>query len=219
MNWLIRLYPTAWRRRYGHELEQLVHDLRSSTSTLTIAADLVKGAVDAHVQQGIDMAPTDLRAIRRGALIAGAVWLALSTEVLLSNVVFPSRNDDDTIAVLLSYLCIFAAMFFAGFLAARGGAGRTAQALTGLVTGVLIGALTIGTFAVVDNVWLDIVAQQQTKIDGFAHSDAPSLREFINDGLIGTAVGLSVALGIIGTVLGLAGGLAGRRGEVARPTP
>lgn len=157
MKLLIRLYPTKWRNRYGHELEQ----------------------------QGIDMPSTDLKAIRRGVLVAGTIWLALSAGVLLTNVVFPSRTDDDAIPVLLSYLGIFTAMFLTGFLAARDGASRKAQALTGLLTGAMIGALTIGTFAVVDNVWLDIVAQQPTKIDGFARSGAGSMREFINDGLIG----------------------------------
>ena len=44
MIWLIRLYPARWRERYGGELEQLVRDLRPSTSTLVIAVDLVKGA-------------------------------------------------------------------------------------------------------------------------------------------------------------------------------
>ena len=26
MNWLIRLYPPAWRRRYGQELEELLDE-------------------------------------------------------------------------------------------------------------------------------------------------------------------------------------------------
>ena len=46
----------------------------------------------------------------------------------------------------------------------------------GLIAGMAIGALTVVTFLVVDNVWLNIVAQQQTKIDGFAQSGAASMR-------------------------------------------
>jgi hypothetical protein len=68
----------------------------------------------------------------------------------------------------------------------------------------------MATFAVVDNVWLDIVSQQQTKIDGFAHSGATSMREYINDGLLGGAVFLTVALGAFGAGLSLLGGLVGR---------
>jgi hypothetical protein len=208
---LIRLYPTKWRKRYGRELEQLVHDLRPSTSTVAIALDLVKGALRAHAQQGFDMQRSDWRAIRRATLIAGAIWVALSAEILITNVVFPSKTDDDAIPVIISYLCIFAALFLTGMLAARGGAGRKAQVLAGMVAGAMIGALTIASFAIVDNVWLDIVAQQQTKIDGFANSGAGSMREFINHQLTGTALGLSIGLGVIGAALGLAGGLVGRQ--------
>ena len=146
------------------------------------------------------------RSIARTAALAGIVWLGLSVEILLSNVVFPSPTDDDAIPVLLSYLCVFAALFLAGLLAARGGANRIGQAAAGLFAGILIGLLTTASFAVVDNVWLDIVAQQQTKIDGFAHSNAASMRDYINEGLAGVAVGLPIGLGIFGVMLGLAGG-------------
>jgi hypothetical protein len=210
MTWLIRLYPSRWRKRYGGELEQLVRDLRPSRSAVAIAVDLVKGAFDAHVQQGIDMQIWDRRAIKRGTLIAGTVWLGLSAEILVVNVVLPSTTDDDAITVLASYLCIFAALFLTGMLAARDGAGRKGQVLAGLVAGSMIGALTTATFAIVDNVWLDVVAQQQSKIDGFAHSGAGSMREFINHGLVGTAVFLTVGLGVLGAALSWAGGLLGR---------
>lgn len=154
----------------------------------------------------------DRTAVKRATLIAGAVWLGLSVDVVLTNVVFPSTGDDDTIDVLVAYLCVFAALFLVGLLAARGGAGRRGQALAGLVAGAMIGALTIASFAVVDNVWLDVVARQQPKIDGFAQSGATSMRAYLNHGLIGAAVFLSVALGVFGAALSLAGGLTVRRG-------
>jgi hypothetical protein len=203
---LIRLYPARWRQRYGTELEQLVSDMRPSTSQVALAADLVRGAVDAHIQQGLDMQTTDRRAIKRGVLIAGIVWVGLSLEVIRSNVFFPSKADNDTVSVLVSYLCVFAALFLTGVLAARANASRKGQLLAGLIAGAMIGALTIATFAVVDNVWLDIVSQQQAKIDGFAHSGAASMRDYINNGLIGAAVFLTIALGIFGAALSLLGG-------------
>jgi hypothetical protein len=217
MTWLIRLYPARWRERHGGELQQLVRDLRPSTSTVTIAVDLVRGAIDAHIQQGIDMPVPDRKAITRGALIAGTVWLGLSAEILIANVVVPSKTDDDSLSVVVSYLCIFAALFLTGMLAARDGAGRKGQVLAGLVAGSMIGALTVATFAVVDNVWLDVVAQQQSKIDGAAHSGAGSMREFINHGLIGTAIFLTLGLGVLGAALSWAGGLFGH--ELLSPTP
>jgi hypothetical protein len=210
MTWLIRLYPARWRERYGGELEQLVHDLRPSRSRAAIAVDLVRAALDVHIQQGIAVQVSDWKAIKRGVLVGGIVWLGLSAEILVVNVVVPSKTDDDAISVLLSYLFIFAAMLLSGTLAARDGAGRKGQILAGLITGSMIGALTTATFAVVDNVWLDIVAQQSSKIDGLAHSSAGSMREYINHGLIGSAVFLTVGLGIAGAVLSRAGGLVAR---------
>jgi hypothetical protein len=44
VTWLIRLYPPAWRRRYGRELAELLATQPASFGT---AIDLVAGAVDA----------------------------------------------------------------------------------------------------------------------------------------------------------------------------
>lgn len=44
MTWLIRLYPPAWRRRYGRELAELIATQPVSFST---AIDLAAGAIDA----------------------------------------------------------------------------------------------------------------------------------------------------------------------------
>jgi hypothetical protein len=87
-----------------------------------------------HIQRRFDAQTADWRAIRRGALIAGAVWLALSLEIILSNVVFPSGTDDDTVSVVAAFLCIFAALFLVGHLAARNGAGPRGQAVAGAIT-------------------------------------------------------------------------------------
>jgi hypothetical protein len=44
MTWLIRLYPPAWRRRYGRELAEL---LATQPVSFRTAIDLIAGAVDA----------------------------------------------------------------------------------------------------------------------------------------------------------------------------
>jgi hypothetical protein len=44
VTWLIRLYPPAWRRRYGRELAELIATQPASFGT---AIDLVAGAIDA----------------------------------------------------------------------------------------------------------------------------------------------------------------------------
>ncbi len=44
MTWLIRLYPPAWRRRYGEELAEL---LATQPTSFRTGIDLVAGAIDA----------------------------------------------------------------------------------------------------------------------------------------------------------------------------
>jgi uncharacterized membrane protein YeiB len=210
---LVRLYPRRWRARYGDELEQLIHDLQPSTSRTRLAVDLVRGALNAYVEEALAMRAADRIAIKRGLLVALIVWAVLSTGILFTTVVFPSKTDDDLIPILLSYVCVFAALIQTGAIAARAGASRKVQLLAGLIAGVVIGASMVITFLIVDNVWLDIVARQPTRIDGFAHSGAASMRSYINQGLIGPGVFFTAAFGVFGALLSLAGGLVG-----AKPT-
>ena len=42
------------------------------------------------------------------------VGLGLTLEILLANVVFRSKSDDEAIPMAASYLCVFAALFLAG---------------------------------------------------------------------------------------------------------
>ncbi|MGH2462630.1 MAG: hypothetical protein ACRDFZ_03260 [Candidatus Limnocylindria bacterium] len=44
--WLVRLYPTAWRARFGEEFLDL---LESRPLTLRAVADVLRGAIDAHL--------------------------------------------------------------------------------------------------------------------------------------------------------------------------
>jgi hypothetical protein len=159
------------------------------------------------IREGIAMT-MHRRSVAWTALIVGVVGLGVAVEIVLSNVVFPTTGDDDTTTILLAYLCLFAAFFLVGYVVARDGVGAKGQLLAGAAAGVTIGLLSAATFAVVDNVWLDIVARQQPKIVGFAESGAWSMRAYINSGLIGAAIALPIMLGIVGALVALAGGLA-----------
>jgi hypothetical protein len=46
VTWLLKLYPPAWRRRYGRELAELIATQPTSLGT---AIDLVAGAIDAWI--------------------------------------------------------------------------------------------------------------------------------------------------------------------------
>ena len=156
------------------------------------------------------MPPWDWRTIRRGGLIAGLLWLGLSAEVVLTTVVFPAPGDD-TVAILVTYLAVAAALGGIGVLAARCGAVRRMQVLAGAVAGAALGALTMVSSAVVDNIWLGTVSRAPQNINGFAHSGAASMRAYINHDLIGPAIFAVVAFGIIGAIMGAFGGMVGER--------
>jgi len=47
MTWLLRLYPRAWRERYGAEVADVV---ASRPKSWQLAVDLLGGAVDAHLK-------------------------------------------------------------------------------------------------------------------------------------------------------------------------
>jgi pheromone shutdown protein TraB len=207
MKGLLRLYPVWWRVRYGAEMAALLDDL-PRRARVAMAVDLLRGALDARfaLAKESGMSSPTGRSIRRSIVFALAVWVALSVDIVLTNVVFPSRNDDDTLDVLLAYLVVFAVLAAVGFVAAREGTQMIGVAISGAVAGAVIGLLTIGTFLVVDNVWLDIVSQQQTKIDGLARSGGGSMRAYINGGLLGGAVVLPLLLASFGVVLALGGG-------------
>ena len=66
MTWLIRLYPPAWRRRYGRELAEL---LAAQPMSFRTAVDLVAGAVDAWLNPQSSTAVTATDAKGAGAMV------------------------------------------------------------------------------------------------------------------------------------------------------
>jgi hypothetical protein len=79
-----------------------------------------------------------------------------------------------------------------------------------MVADLIIGALVMGTFAVIDNVFLAIVSHQQGKIDGLRASGMTSMRAYINASLEATAPGVSLILAFGGAFLAALGASAAR---------
>ena len=80
MSRLVRLYPAAWRDRYGDELAALLEDRPPGPFDI---ADILLGAIDAHLhlrglgnrsehRKGI---PMSLRLSGSAAVIAGVLWI------------------------------------------------------------------------------------------------------------------------------------------------
>jgi hypothetical protein len=66
VTWLIRLYPPAWRRRYGRELAELIS---SQPASFGMAIDLVAGAVDAWLNPQSSTAAMATDAKGTGAMV------------------------------------------------------------------------------------------------------------------------------------------------------
>lgn len=244
MNPLLRLYPAWWRERYAAEMSALLKDLQTrdlpARGRLRLAADLIRGALDARfalapeaamesssesASESASATPAGATALRQphgtlrfALILALAVWALLSVDIVLTNVVFPSGKDDDTVGVMVAYGAVFATMALTGYLAVRRGGELKTAAVCGAVAGAVIGVLTIGTFLAVDNIWLDIVSRQPQKIQSLAQSGGGSMRAYINRSLLPALVVMPVLLGAFGAVFGVIGGAVGLRRSTPRRT-
>jgi hypothetical protein len=71
---LVRLYPGAWRRRYGAEMEALLEERRP---TVRERLDLLRGALDAWLHP-----PTPSRIPGFAALLGGGLWTIAAAAIL-----------------------------------------------------------------------------------------------------------------------------------------
>ena len=78
MSWLVRLYPRAWRKRYGAELETLIHETPGRAG---VALDLLVGAAIAY---------RDVIGANRVLSAAGSFLHGLCVAVLVQAIVFVS---------------------------------------------------------------------------------------------------------------------------------
>ena len=94
MSAILRLYPRAWRERYGDELAAL---LEEHPASLADQLDLIRGALDARLHPqvpGADVAPEqeipmDRKVLGILAAIGGLVWLG----AVASMFILPMGSD------------------------------------------------------------------------------------------------------------------------------
>ncbi len=111
MSWLLRLYPRAWRRRYGEEFAALLEQQRL---TPRLVLDVLRGALDAHLHPHVAPGqPTELAAIGRivmaetrslllhhATLLAGLSTLLLGLALLAWLVVLSGNWAPDNVFYL-----------------------------------------------------------------------------------------------------------------------
>ncbi|HEX6676132.1 MAG TPA: hypothetical protein VF486_14020 [Actinomycetes bacterium] len=160
-------------------------------------------------------------AVRRGVYDGVVVAAALAVLVVWTNVLFPGgpNESDSDPEYVRQILAVYAAL--ALLLAAIGAHGRPGAASAvdgvkaGAAAGLVVAALTMATFLVVDNVFFDVVSQQHDKVVSFAGSGWSSMRAWVNYQLLGGSLFVLPAGTAFGAVLGYLGGQlrAGRRGN------
>jgi hypothetical protein len=91
MNWLVRLYPPSWRKRYGGELEVLVKDMPGRLGT---GLDLLAGAAIAYR----DVIRSNRILSAAGAYLHGlCVAILLQAIPFVSMIMFAQGSADQTV--------------------------------------------------------------------------------------------------------------------------
>ncbi len=98
--WLLRLYPRAWRDRYGDEVAALLEQCPFSLGDLF---DIIVGAIDAHLHPCVPLQGGITFMTQRlcGAMILG---LCASVSFFGADVTFEETAHDDYFVALTAYL-------------------------------------------------------------------------------------------------------------------
>jgi hypothetical protein len=106
---LTGLFPTWWQQRYRDEFTDMLRALLAGgrRDTLSLALDIIVGALDAHLLAR----PAAFPLVRRAAYEGLAVAALLGVANVLTNVVFPTAADDGSpwgvISIVVAYLGVF----------------------------------------------------------------------------------------------------------------
>jgi hypothetical protein len=149
MSSLLRLYPQAWRARYGDELLALLQDRPAS---VTDYFDLIRGALDARLHPQVPGAaavsdkelPVNQRSFGFLAAAGGIIWIL----AILSMFVLP-RDAEGSRSLGLAMVGMALAMAFIG--AALGDLGTRRASATSERTGrlVIVVSLALGLTLVI----------------------------------------------------------------------
>ena len=94
MKWLLKLYPPAWRRRYGEEFLVL---LEAQSFSLIALIDIALGAFDAHLH---------FRASAKRT--SRPLWLALLAGGALALLLFSAAAEPEAVPLVIAILVTIA---------------------------------------------------------------------------------------------------------------
>lgn len=149
----------------------------------------------------------DFGSFRRDRSTRDGIWLGLAVGAVIaagltySNLGPSSRRptSDPAWMTLIAYGLLASVFIMIGFFGRGRGRGMSDCARAALTCAVVLTAITFATSAVIDNVWLAVVARQPDKIYGLKHSALfHDMRMYVN--------GMNVIGLVIATPVGAAAG-------------
>jgi hypothetical protein len=201
MTILLRLYPRAWRQRYGDELAALLDE---QPATLLDRLDLIRGALDARMHPqvpGTNVAPRqeipmDRKAFGILAAIGGIAWIvATATMFALPRVEEDSRNT--SVAFFGFALGIALIGIALGGLGTRPGSRISAQ------TGMVIGAISLVMAATFPWPWPLFIGA----ILFFPVLTISSTFRGVMNGVLPSWLVLAFVIATVGNIAGMSGGV------------
>jgi hypothetical protein len=210
---LVSLYPTGYRQAFGAQMLQTFKDQYTDAVThqgrtepafwFAVVGDEITGITREHLAALKGGGPT-----MNKYTFGLALGMLMSVAVVLTNVVFPSHESDSEYGFLYAvfYLGLFVLFGVGGYLASRSNTSLRSGAAGGAITALLSIGLTMLTFIVIDNLFLDIVSQQPDKLWGFQHQQTfATMREYVNDGLLRGTLFVLPVITLFGAVFGAIG--------------
>ena len=129
--------------------------------------------------------------------------VGMSVFVILTNIIFPSNKTDDGVMTVFAFLFLFICFAAGGYIASRKTNSLMKGAFGGGVTALISIGMTMLTFFIIDNLFLDIVSKQPDKIWAFTHqSTYTDMQPFINYGLMRGLIFVLPVITLLGAVLG-----------------
>lgn len=201
MSALLRLYPRAWRERYGDELAALLED---QPATLHDRIDLIRGAVDARLHPqvpGHDVAPEqeipmDRKLLGTVAAIGGTIWLAGVASMFVLPMGSDGYRDAD-----LAFLTFAAAIVLIGV--PLGLLGTRQESSHSRTTGLLVVAISVGLGVLALMPWPIFVAA----LYGFPIMAVLAAARGARNGALPGWIVLAFFIGVIGVAAGSTGGI------------
>jgi hypothetical protein len=210
---VVRLYPRAYQSAFDAQMLQTFKDqyddmvvqegnagLMFWLGVLGDAVTSIPGEHLAHLKGG--------ERVMNKYSFGLALGIVMSVAVVVTNVLFPSQESDSEYGLLyaLVYFGLFALFSVGGYLASKSTHSLRSGAVGGAVTALLSIGLTMLTFIIIDNLFLDIVSQQPDKLWGFQHQQAfHTMRDYVNVGLLRGVLFVLPVMTLLGAVLGTIG--------------